>query len=685
MKVRHVDIAAESVIVRDLWIPMPDGVALHARAWLPADVDQTPVPVLLEYLPYRLDDWTSLRDSERHPYYALHGYGSVRVDIRGTGSSEGLFDDEYSEQELSDAEAVVAWLAGQSWCTGRVGMFGISWGGFNALQVAQRAPQALHAIVTVCSTDDRYGNDVHYFGGALLGIDMAAWAATMFAFGSRPPRPEVVGADWVARWRERLENIVPLAPIWLSHQARDDYWRRGSVCEDYSGVRAAVLAVGGWADPYRGTVLRLLENLTCPRKGIIGPWAHHYPDREKAPGPHIGFLQETLRWWDRWLKDEDTGVESDPDLRAWVNHEMEPATYVEERSGRWLAVPTWTTAPEADPWPLDRAENLGGRRVLRVRSPWDTGQDAGRFFPFGNRADLPPDQRAEDGRSVCVDLPVGAAPLLVLGCPLVRLRVASDGPRGTIVVRLCEVTPDGASTLVTRGALNLARRRGMDRSDPMPPGLAEEVDVPLVAVGHEFGPGNTIRVALSNHYWPWVWPHEDDGALTVHLDGAVLELPQAPPEGPPVQFGPAEHARPLDVTSPWPGTPGFGDDGLQGQPLPERLVWRDVARGHTIISVDPKYGSTRRYPSGLDYAEAVRETYHVVEGDPLSPETTSTWEIEFAGTDWGARLKTESRISTEPGQLVVENQVRAERRGRNGSWHFVAERFFVDRVPRTSV
>lgn len=683
MTVRHVEVAADSVLVRDLWIPMPDGVRLHARAWLPATVEQTPVPALLEYLPYRLDDWTSVRDSERHPYYALHGYGSVRVDMRGTGSSDGRFDDEYSEQELNDAEAVIGWLAEQSWCSGRVGMFGISWGGFNALQVAQRAPQALRAIVTVCSSDDRYGCDVHYFGGAVLGIDMAAWSATMFAFGARPPRPEVVGENWVAQWRDRLENMTPLAPVWLSHQSRDDYWRRGSICEDYAGVQAAVLAVGGWADPYRGTVLRLLENLTSPRKGIIGPWSHQYPDRDRAPGPAIGFLQETLRWWDRWLKDEETGVESDPDLRAWINQEIEPGTYLDEPSGRWLAVSEWTTRPVTTPWPLERAQNLGGRTALRVRSPWDTGQDAGRFFPFGNQADLPPDQRAEDGRSVCIDLPVGPSPLVVLGCPTLRLRVASDGPLGTLVVRLCEVTPEGASTLITRGALNLARRHGMDCSDPMEPDVAEEVAVPLVAIGHQFTPGNTIRVALSNHYWPWIWPHEANDTLTVHLDGAVLHLPEAPAGGSPVRFEPAEQARPLTVTAPRPPAPA-AEDGLDGREVPERQIWRDVSRGHTIIRVDPRYGSSGRYPHGLDYSETARETYQVVEGDPLSPEASSTWEVGLSGDTWGARLKTLSRISTEPGQFVVENHVLAQHRGPDGGWILVAERSFIDRIPRGS-
>jgi putative CocE/NonD family hydrolase len=212
--------AADGVTHRDVWIPMPDGTRLHARVWAPATDE--PVPALLEYLPYRLDDWTAPRDSERHPWYAAHGYASIRVDIRGTGSSDGLFVDEYSAQE---------------WCTGAVGVFGISWGGFNGLQLAARAPEALKAVVTVCSTDDRFDDDVHYMGGAVLGIDMAAWGATMFAFNSRPPRPEVVGDGWVERWRERLEANRPMTPTWLAHQERDDYWRHGSVCEDRFSTR----------------------------------------------------------------------------------------------------------------------------------------------------------------------------------------------------------------------------------------------------------------------------------------------------------------------------------------------------------------------------------------------------------------------------------------------------------------
>lgn len=661
-----VDIDPASVQVRDLWIPMADGVRLRARVWLPADAAERPVPTLLEYLPYRLDDWTSVRDSERHPWYAAHGYASVRVDVRGTGGSDGLFEDEYSPAELDDGVAVVHWLAEQSWCSGAVGMFGISWGGFNALQIAERGPEPLQAIVTVCSTDDRYDNDVHYVGGAVLAIDMAAWAGTMLAFASRPPLPHVVGDGWVEQWRERLEAQRPLAPVWLGHQERDAYWRRGSVCENHAGIRAAVLAVGGWADPYRDAVLRLIDGVQAPVKGIVGPWSHQYPDRGLAPGPGIDFLGETLRWWDRWLKGIDTGVERDPALRAWITEPGgPPAPFVPEQRGRWVGV---EAVPSADA----RVLPLGSGRLL-VHSPWATGQDAGRFFPFGNAADLPPDQRAEDGRSVCLDLPVGDAALDLLGRARVRLRLASDHDRGHVIVRLCDVAPDGSSTLVSRGVLNLLAREGMDTVTPMPVGEDVDVEVPLVSAGYRFAPGHRIRVALANHYWPWVWPHAVEDTLDVDLAASTLDLPLLGEHTDDVAFGPPVHARPLPI-----GVP----DGAPA-PRPARLISHDVARGETTIVVDPGYGGTRRYPDGLAFHEWAQETYAITEGDPTSPRTESSWRIRLSRERWAASVETTSTITCEEDVFVCTNEVRATAE-RDGVSEVVYDRTWTDRVPRTS-
>ena len=163
---------------------------------------------------------------------------------------------------------VIAWLAVQPWCTGAVGMMGHSWGGFNALQVAARRPPALRAIITSCSTDDRYADDIHYMGGALL-LDNLRWASTMFAHNSRPPDPAVVGARWREMWLERLRGSGLWIDTWLRHPRRDAFWKQGSVCEDFAAIQCPVLAVGGWLDGYSNAIPRLMAGARR-----AAPWAH---------------------------------------------------------------------------------------------------------------------------------------------------------------------------------------------------------------------------------------------------------------------------------------------------------------------------------------------------------------------------------------------------------------------------
>ncbi len=310
----------------DVGIEMPDGCVLSARVWLPEDAEKDPVPAILEHIPYRKRDGTAARDSLTHPYFAGHGYAAIRVDMRGNGDSEGLMEDEYSEQELEDACAAIAWAAAQPWCNGKVGMMGISWGGFNSLQVAARQPAALKAIITLCSTDDRYADDIHYKGGLLLNENLG-WGSTMLSYSSRSPDPAIVGENWRAMWLERLDNEPFLPAVWLRHQRRDAYWKRGSVCEEFSRIKAATLAVGGWGDAYKNAVSRLVLGIEAPVKGIVGPWIHKYP-HFAIPKPAIGFLQEALRWWDRWLKDIGTGVEDDPVMRLYLMDSSAAARHV---------------------------------------------------------------------------------------------------------------------------------------------------------------------------------------------------------------------------------------------------------------------------------------------------------------------------------------------------------------------
>ena len=299
-------------------IVLSDGIRLAARIWFPDDAEQDPVHAILEFLPYRFQDGTAPRDALTHPWFAGHGFAGVRVDMRGSGNSEGVLRGDYLKQEQNDALEVINWISRQPWCTGNVGMIGISWGGFNGLQVAARRPPALKAIVSICSTDDRYADNVHYMGGAML-CDNIAWSTYIFSLNTTPPDPQFLGSAWREVWLQRLNESGFWLEDWLEHQHRDEFYKHGSVCENPGDIECAVYAVGGWVDGYTNAVFRLLSTLNAPCKGLVGPWAHRYP-HFASPGPSIGFLQECLRWWDKWLKGIENGIMDEPLLRCWMQH-----------------------------------------------------------------------------------------------------------------------------------------------------------------------------------------------------------------------------------------------------------------------------------------------------------------------------------------------------------------------------
>ena len=444
-------------------IPLADGTRLGARIWIPDGAEAHPVPAILEYLPYRKNDLFAVADEGRFGYFAAHGYAGVRLDIRGSGDSDGVLVDEYLLGEQDDALEAISWIASQPWCSGAVGMIGMSWGGFNGLQVAARRPPALKAVVTAYSTDDRYADDAHYIGGCLLTPEMLGWGTTMHTVATLPPDPESVGELWKQMWTQRLEAFHPQIHTWLSHQRRDDYWKHGSVNEDYADITCAVFAIGGWCDGYRDPVFRLMEGLSCPKKALIGPWAHKWPMEPFEPGPHIGFLQECIRFFDQFLKGEDTGFMAEPMLRVWLQDPVAPATHYPERPGRWGAEPSWPSPNvSARRMFLNEAgfgEKAGDERPLAVRGAQVAGEDAGEWCAFGRPLDAPADQRAEDGRSLCFTSAPLTEPLEILGFPVAHLVLASDQPRALVAVRLCDVSETGESLLVTRGLLNLTHRK----------------------------------------------------------------------------------------------------------------------------------------------------------------------------------------------------------------------------------
>jgi putative CocE/NonD family hydrolase len=652
-------------------VPLPDGTRLAGRVWLPDDAEAAPVPAILDFLPYRYGDLMAARDAAIYPYLAARGYACARVDLRGTGNSGGIIEDEYTATEIQDGCDVIAWLAAQPWCDGNVGMTGISWGGFNSLQVAARRPAALRAVITLCASDDRYADDVHYRGGCVLAVDMLQWAVSMLTWNALPPDPAVAGAAWRERWFERLTRTPAFIEPWLSHQLRDDYWRHGSVCEDYAAIEVPVYAVGGWSDGYTDAIPRLLAGLPGPRKGLIGPWSHAWP-HDAVPGPEIGFLEESLRWWDRWLKGIDTGIMDEPMLRAWMQEYTPPAPYHASWPGRWVAEPSW-------PPPEGRARRLylaaaDGNGQLRDR-PGDgavrghrgedtAGLDAGALTADGGAGDWPGDQRGEDGRSLCfTSEPLGEA-VDILGNPRVRLVVASDRPGASLVVRLCDVAPAGESLLVTRDLLNLTHRHGHDRAEPLVPGEPAQAELTLKVIGHRFAAGHRIRLAVSTTYWPWMWPHPEPVTLGLHCgEGSFVELPVRPPapeDGTLAPFGPPE--RP----------PGIATEVLARRPT-KRTITSDLADGSAEVRFDWDVGGHFRLTdAGLEADGSNVTSYRITAGQPLSAEVHTEQSATLSSERLSVEVVASGRMTADATTFLVTLALDARENGQrvhSRQWH----------------
>jgi uncharacterized protein len=633
-------------VVDPVWIPLADGTRLAARVWLPAGPARAAAPAILEAIPYRRRDGTLTIDHGRYAWWAERGFAGVRLDLRGSGDSEGLLEDEYLELEQLDIAEVIAWIGKQQWSNGRVGMIGYSWGGFNGLQVAARRPPALGAVVTVNSTVRRYTDDCHYTGGSVNAHDMLSWATTMLAFDARPPDPAIVGDGWREQWRARLGVAPPMIERWLSHQLEDAYWRQGSVAFDYDAIECPVLAVGGWSDPYRNAVLDLLEHLPGTRFALLGPWAHGYP-HATDPGPHLDFLGECARFFGRYLRDDRNGYDDVAALRAYVQEYDAPAPLQRTRSGRWIA----TSSPHrAETCVLALGDGVLGAdpssAVLQIGSIQTAGLAAGNWCPYGGPSQ-PLDQRGDDALSLVFDSPPLTAPLETLGFARLRVRVRSDRPQAFLAARICDVAPTGESLLVTRGILNLAHREGHDRVVPLEPGTDVSVTLRLDAAGHRFAPGHRIRLALSPTYWPWIWPSPEPVTLAVLPGESELELPLL---GEVAAFSPGAAEQTAEIAQEW----------LDASPM-SQVLHEDVTSGRVELRSQPDFLAGRLQVPELDLEieEHGENVYAIDRGDPLSAEVRCSRRAALYRPGFDVRIEADARMTCSAHEFVVRTDLRA--------------------------
>lgn len=645
------DFPHEITKMEHVWIPMSDGKRLAATIWLPKDADTQPVPAILEYLPYRKDDFTAIRDSIRHPYFAGHGYASIRVDIRGTGNSDGYLPDEYLQQEQDDALEIFDWIEKQPWATGKVGMIGKSWGGFNGLQIAARQHRALQAIITLCSTDDRYRDDVHYRGGNILASDMLWWASTMFAYSARPQDPKVVGDSWKENWLERL-NTTPYVHEWVGHQTRDDYWKHGSICEDYEAINIPVFAVSGWQDGYTDAVFRLIENLPYS-KGLIGPWYHEYPE-VAGPEPAIGFLQECLRWWDQWLKGTETGVKDDPKLISWIQDSLPPQVNYDERPGKWVADTNWPTAKiqAKHLWLHDSklTDAYTKTESVVVPSMQEHGYYNGVFCPFGESGDLPSDQRLENGKAVVFTTAPFTENVELLGNPTFDLEFKSSEENALVAVRLCDKAPTGESALISWGMLNLNHLISHEHPESLIPNKKYQTQVQLNSVGQSIPKGHQLELAIAPTYWPQAWPSPNPVTLEVLTnEDTKLTLPVRTPQ-------PETDAT---ISFATPETSQVIDREILRKENRTREIKHNTLTDTWKLEDYSDEGERLLPHNGLKHGSKNKNIYSIQSGNPLSAKAECYWEMTIGREGWDIKLSTDSEMTSDKQNFYLKNTLTA--------------------------
>ena len=590
---------AYGVRLQHAWIPMQDGVRLAATLYMPdKSKPGERFPALLEYLPYRKDDDEAIRDYGTHAYFARRGFVGARVDIRGFGRSEGTPPDrEYSAREQIDAEAVIAWLARQSWSNGKVGMLGISWGGFNSIQMALRKPPALKAILAVAATEELFKEDVHYMDG-IFHVD--EFELTMDLDQGRPGAPDFNLDEKVIDARM---NSAPWSLLYMQHQRDGAFWREP--LRPIEQLELPAFLIGGLLDGYRDSIPRMLEKVKAPLKAWIGPWNHGLPNGSDY-GPLYEWRDQAVRWFDYWLKGRDTGIRTDPRVVVFQQHWHAPESKSQNLPGEWraeawppagLAPMSWYLQPDhrLSPSSANAAED-------HLRYMPSAGVEAG--FWWG---ELLTDQRPVDAFSLTYDSPVLTESLAILGIPGVELQVTADAPLADWFVRLSDVAPDGQVTMVTGAGINGAQRESMSQPQDLTPGKLYALAFNLHLASWVFPAGHRIRIAVSNALWPMNWPTPYAMTTSLRMGGNApsrIILPTVPLHGPP----PPAFAPPEPVESP-PGIAPLGGGAWPG----EWTVSRDEA--HQRSTVIWKGATAVSYPWGrFDHSEQL--TYDIDDAHP---------------------------------------------------------------------
>src|SRR5262245_61842426 len=524
-------------VERHVQIPTRDGTRLSADLIRP-DRDGR-FPAIIEYIPYRKDDLTQ-GGYDAHHYFAERGFVGVRLDVRGTGTSEGVNTDEYMPIEQTDGFDAVEWLAKQPWCNGNVGMFGTSYGGFTCIQVAMHRPPHLKAIAPMYATDDRYTDDCHYTPGGNMRMyyDVGTYGGSMVAMNALPPLMEYAGPKWADLWKTRLEENQPYLLTWLKNQVHGKYWRAASLAPDYDRIKCPVFLIAGWRDGYANAMLRIYTKLKVTKKLLMGPWVHSRPNNS-VPGPRIDHLNEVVRFFAHHLRDEDTGFHKEPAVASYEQLYARPERTLDETPGQWRHDTDFPPKGARElTFYLQEDGRLAEKPADKPRQAYDeveylptVGLSNGYWSAGGMSFYLADDQRADEAYSLVYTTPVFKEEVRLLGWPRVVLFGSSSASVATFVVKLADVAPDGKSALIVDGSLNGTRRESLTNPKAMKPGEVYELKVPMNPTGWVIKPGHRLRLAVSGGDFPNLWPTPEKAKNRVYRDGtrkSLVALPVVP-------------------------------------------------------------------------------------------------------------------------------------------------------------
>ncbi len=629
---------------------MPDEVRLSARLWLPKSAHDVPVGAVLEYIPYRKADMVRARDARNHPFLAENGFAALRVDMRGSGDSEGHMPDMYDSRELDDARHVIRWIANQPWCNGRVGMFGTSWGGTAALQANIDAPEELKAVIAVCATHDRYEDDIHHMGGAVL-TDTVEWGATLPAILASPPTPGA-GEDWYERWMERLDRLTFPLEAWLREEDAEPYWAHGSVIRQADRLSRPMLAIGGWADRYSNSVMALSEARPDLVYGIVGPWGHHYPDVAE-PGPGIGFQQVALDWWRHWLSGADNGVSRLPRLRTWMRGFDAPVDRLKQRVGGWIETDPAERGVEVQNIELGDALvalDPKGAEGWSVPDDLKCGSGAGDTGYFGRVGGLPLDQNLEDRGALTFETVPLEEPVVLHGRAQLSLDATAAAQRGQLVLRLTDVAPDGRANRIVLA---------VTRSGPT--GCGRPVMFPSMT--YRLEAGHRLRLAIASSCWPMIWPAPEPAGILV-VEGSLSlpvisdPVPLSQPFPKPMDLPAEERWEVLD-----PGT---------------FRRWADVTEtGQRHDGWEQTRNTVRHHDVATDFSFATRADHHMDPNDPLTAKTSVDHQMTFARPDGTAEVQSRVTMTSSASSYDIRGELTATWEGedvRARSWQFAVPR-----------